>query len=198
MENRSEQNNKIERRYFQSELRAKPESRSVGGYAAVYSKESNSLGWFKEIIAPDAFKRVLETSSDVVALFNHDTNYVLGRQSANTLKVWADENGLGWDVPSIPASREDVLEAISRGDVSKCSFSFSLGPDMEKWHEDENGTLIRTITDFAAIYDVGPVTFPAYSDTSVAKRSAQEYLKKEEKTTIELFEKQLQLMEHFL
>ena len=176
--------NNIERRTFAVELRAADDdTRSVEGYAAVYNSESNTLGWFTEVIEPGAFRDALERSPDIVALYNHDENMVLGRRSAGTLEVNEDDTGLRYRIPELPKSREDVYEAIKRGDVSKSSFAFTIAAGGDKW-EELDGKTVRTITKFDRIYDVSPVVYPAYSDTSVAKRSFDIWAKqvKEEKT----------------
>lgn len=167
--------NNIERRTFSVELRANQEGRSVEGYAAVYNSESNNLGWFTEVIAPGAFREALDRSPDIVALYNHDENMVLGRRSSGTLEVTEDERGLRYRIPELPKSREDVYEAIKRGDVSKSSFAFTIADGGDSW-EERDGKTVRTITKFDRIYDVSPVVYPAYSDTTVAKRSFEQFV----------------------
>jgi len=174
--------NNIERRTFAVELRAADEGRSVEGYAAVYNSESNTLGWFTEVIAPGAFRDALERSPDIVALFNHDENMVLGRRSAGTLEVTEDESGLRYRIPELPKSREDVYEAIKRGDVNKSSFAFTIPLGGDKW-EERDGKTVRTISKFDRIYDVSPVVYPAYSDTSVAKRSFDQWAEAQKEET---------------
>ena len=66
----------------------------------------------------------------------------------------------------------DLLTSIERGDVSQCSFSFRVANEGEKWTESKDGPALREITEFEYIGDVGPVTFPAYPQTSVQARSA--------------------------
>ena len=195
--------NNIETRLITTELRANTEDRSVQGYAAVYDSESHQLGWFKEIIEPGAFERALERSPDIVARFNHDDNIILGRTTAGTLEVRADEKGLYYIIPDMPKSREDILEGIQRGDISKSSFAFTVESD--RW-EERNGETFRYISEFNTIYDVAPVTSPAYPDTSVAKRSfegfVQEQLKEEQtlrtKAYSDYMERKLTLIKLFL
>jgi len=207
----SKQNN-IERRTFSVELRAADEGRSVEGYAAVYDSESNTLGWFTEVIAPGAFRDALERSPDIVALFNHDQNIVLGRRSSGTLEVNEDSRGLRYRIPELPKSREDVYEAIQRGDVNKSSFAFTIAEGGDKW-EERDGKTVRTITKFDRIYDVSPVVYPAYSDTTVAQRSFDQWAEQvkaeqseseaeqrseETKAFEEYIERTLQLRKYFL
>jgi hypothetical protein len=63
---------------------------------------------------------------------------------------------------------------IERGDVDGCSFSFNVRKDTWSDEFDENGRYVsstRSIEDID-MFDVGPVTFPAYTQTSVGARSA--------------------------
>lgn len=143
----------------------------IKGTASVTRSVSQDLGGFTEEIAPGAYEDAL-TKSDVRGLYNHDANYVLGR-SGGTMRVWADDRGMHYDIPQLPASRADVREAIQRGDVDGNSFSFTIAEGGDKW-ERRDGKPHRTITRFAQIFDVGPVTFPAYGDTMVSARSMEQ------------------------
>ena len=62
-------------------------------------------------IAPGAFRKTIQ-ESDVRALFNHDPNFVLGRNKAGTLRLYEDGDGLGYevDLPDTQAAR-DVYDA---------------------------------------------------------------------------------------
>jgi hypothetical protein len=63
----------------------------------------------------------------------------------------------------------DVPAMIGRGDVDGCSFSFNVRSASWRDEYDANGNYVqsyRTIED-VDLYDVGPVTFPAYTATSV-------------------------------
>ena len=148
----------------------KAENGAVGirGTASVTRSVSEDLGGFTEEIEPGAYEKALERS-DVRGLFNHDPNYVLGR-SNRTMRVSADVDGMHYDIPQLPKARADVLEAIERGDVDGNSFSFTVGEGGDKWTT-RNGKPHRVITAFEEIFDVGPVTFPAYADTVVSARS---------------------------
>lgn len=159
------------------------ESRSDGraaivGYAAVYGRLSLDLGGFKEEILPGAFDRILsKRGKDVVALFNHDSNIVLGRTSSGTLELSSDEKGLRY-VVTPPVSRADVLELIQRRDVRGSSFAFTVDPKNESFRTGEDGKAVRQIREVSGLYDVGPVLVPAYPQTSagVAMRSYEAWL----------------------
>jgi HK97 family phage prohead protease len=163
----------IERRSFSGkiELRApKRGSKSPGtlvGYAARFDSLSEDLGGFVETIAPGAFSRALK-GSDVRALRNHQPDTLLGRTSTGTLVLEEDSQGLRMEIelPDTSAGR-DTKELIQRGDLSGASFSFSNTSD--EWDFKANPPL-RTLRSMD-LHDVGPVTFPAYAETSVAIRS---------------------------
>lgn len=163
----------IERRFFKSELRAEAEN-TVKGYGSVFGKQSEDLGGFREIIAAGAFDERL--NDDVRALFNHDPNFILGRTKSGTLSLSIDKTGLAYEVdfPQTTVAR-DLLESIKRGDVDQSSFAFTVEED--EWLE-VDGVIIRTIQKVKRLYDVSPVTYPAYPDATVGVRSLEQYLKK--------------------
>jgi HK97 family phage prohead protease len=151
---------------------------AIVGYAAVYNRLSLDLGGFKEEILPGAFDRILnKRKSDVVALFNHDSNIVLGRSSSGTLELSSDDKGLRY-VVTPPVSRADVLELIQRRDVRGSSFAFTVDKNGESFRTGEDGKAVRQIREVSGLYDVGPVLVPAYPSTSasVAMRSYEAWL----------------------
>ncbi len=188
----------IERRLmeFESEDELVIEPRQNGqaaivGYAAVYNRLSLDLGGFREEILPGAFDRILNRQrgkADVVALYNHDINIVLGRTSSGTLELSSDEKGLRY-VVTPPASRQDVIDLIARRDVRGSSFAFTVDKSGERFRQTDEGKTIRQIREIKVLYDVGPVVTPAYPDSSatvagssatVAMRSYQAWLAEQE------------------
>ena len=148
----------------------------VRGVAAVFNKLSENLGWFREQIEPGAFDEVM--ADDVRALFNHDPNYILGRTKPGTLRLSITDEGLvyEYDDPDTTYSR-DLLKSMERGDITQSSFAFYVGDD--SWGKDEDGNDIRTIKKISRLFDVSPVTYPAYPDTSVGKRSFEAHKQEE-------------------
>lgn len=148
----------------------------ITGYAAVFDKWSEDLGGFKEKIRAGAFKKAIG-KSDVRGLFNHDSNFVLGRQSNNTLTIKEDKNGLWMEIdpPDTQIIRDLVLAPIKRGDIKEQSFAFVIAEGGDEWKnirgEKPDELATRTITEVDELFDVSPVTYPAYPDTSVALRS---------------------------
>lgn len=171
--------NKQERRFFTAEVRADPANESsasrIIGYGAVFNQRSENLGGFREIIMPNAFDDVLD--QDIRGLFNHDSNYVLGRTGAGTMALTVDETGLQYDItaPDTQTIRDLVLTPMQRGDINQSSFTFVVARDGDKWYEDDEGVVVREIHSVQRIFDVGPVSIPAYPDTTAASRSLQQF-----------------------
>lgn len=160
----------------EGEKRGKPEYR-IKGYAVVFGVEY-SMGWYTESVSPTAFKYA--DMGDVKSCFNHDLNIILGRTTAGTCAVGIDKYGLWYEtiLPDSP-NGENVRVAIQRGDVNQCSFVFSVEPpsgdsytDGSIWIKPDatNGRkkphrILSTIT---KVFEVGPVTMPASSQTTVS------------------------------
>lgn len=140
----------------------------IEGTAAMFNKRTKIGKLFYEEILPGAFDDVLQ--DDVRCLLNHDPNQILGRTIANTLEIWQDNEGLKYRYATPNRSyAKDLEDAILTGDVSQSSFSFIAKET--KWIEQVDDLDIRQIVKVGRLYDVSPVTYPAYQDTAVAKRS---------------------------
>ncbi|MCL4818935.1 MAG: HK97 family phage prohead protease [Vicinamibacteria bacterium] len=152
------------------ERRAEGGGATLVGYAALFGSLSVNLGGFREQIEPGAFKESI-SEDDIRSLFNHDEDHVLGRLANKTLRLAEDAKGLRFenDLPDTQTAR-DLATLIERGDVSQMSFAFRVKPNGDRWDEDPELGLVRTLT-AVRLRDVGPVTFPAYPDTGVAVRS---------------------------
>lgn len=159
-------------RTFRADMAVGEDGKTVSGYAALYNSRSEMMWDFYEVIDPGAFDSADVT--DVRALFNHDPNMLLARTSSGTMKLDFDERGLKYtfSLPDTTAGR-DLSEMLRRGDVSQSSFGFTIAGD--EWEERDGETPVRHITKIKRLYDVSPVTYPAYPDTSVAVRSLEQY-----------------------
>jgi len=175
----------IEKRHFTTtfEKRAdgETEGRTVHGYAAVFNSETD-MGWYTEVIEQGAFDEAIG-ASDCRALFNHDANQLLARQSSGTLKLSIDKTGLAYEFSSPNTSTgNDILEMIERGDLKESSFAFTIKE--QTWEDtktDDGWEYKRIIKKVEKLYDVAPVTYPAYGDTTVAKRSFDNWQTKNQK-----------------
>lgn len=156
--------------------------RTIGGYASVFNTETN-LGYITESVDPKAFDGVLD--NDVRCLFNHDPNQILGRTTSGTCRLSVDSKGLLYenDMSETSPIALHVMDAIQRGDVSQSSFAFSI--DEEKWTKKRSDSGLeywhRTVMKVSTLYDVSPVTYPAYEDASVEElgKSLEEFCKRE-------------------
>jgi len=161
-------------------VRRQDESEIIAGLAAVYYDAADpgteyQLWWGRifERIMPGAFDRVLGENPDVRGLVNHDPNQLLGRTTADTLRLSASERGLAYEIdPPDTGPGRDIVELLRRRDITGSSFAFTV--QREEWETDkENDREIRKILEIDQLYDVGPVTYPAYESTEAALRSAQ-------------------------
>ena len=156
------------------ELRAATEDTSIKqiiGHAAVFNRNSQNLGGFIEQVAPGAFTKTIG-EADVRALINHDPNLILGRNVSDTLTLEEDDTGLAYEItPPDTSVARDWLILMERGDITQSSFSFR--PIDVEWGLTSDDFPLRRLLE-VALYDVSPVTFPAYpdADSGVSGRAA--------------------------
>jgi len=118
-----------------------------------------------------AFDRVLRDKVDVVALLDHDSGRPLARVSARTLRLWSDRAGLQFEfTPPDAPDGWNAAEAVHRGDLCGCSFSFTVRDEI---YREQDGMSIRELRDLD-VREVSLVTWPAYQATGVHLRSANE------------------------
>lgn len=162
----------MERRYItMQELRVNEEGMKplIQGHAALFDSLSVDLGGFREKIRAGAFSKTIQ-EADIRALYNHDPNFVLGRNKSGTLSLFEDERGLRVTIdPPNTTYAQDLIKSMKRGDVDQMSFGFDTIRD--EWTQDANGANVRELIE-VRLFDVSPVTFPAYTETSVQVRSA--------------------------
>ncbi len=164
--------NAPERRSFPGVVRAEQRDGAwhVVGTAVVFGQRSLDMGGWVEVIAPSV-ATCLNSSPDVRCLRDHDPSLILGRTVSGTLTLRADETGIHYDAvaPETQYAR-DLATVMERGDVTQSSFSFVCVDDT--WNYDEvSGYYVRTVQQIE-LYDVSPVTFPAYTQTTSGMRSA--------------------------
>lgn len=145
------------------------ENRTLSGYAAVFNSPAVIQDFngrrFQEVIRPRAFRQGLDSAA---ALYNHDTNLVLGKVKSGTLKLWQDDKGLAFslDVPDTQAGR-DLVTLAERGDIEGCSFGFIAHKD--RW-TNQGDMPVRELLDLTLV-EISPTPFPAYNRTSLNVRS---------------------------
>ncbi len=155
-----------ERRYIAaSELRADVESNEIFGYGARFGTYSDNLGFFKEKIRKGAFAKTIK-ENDIRSLFNHDPNYLLARTRNGTLELEEDDKGLMFNAKLPDTSyAQDLLVNIQNKNITQNSFGFKTLQDA--WSKDGSKRELIEVE----LFDVGPVTFPAYPQTSVKVRT---------------------------
>lgn len=148
----------------------------ICGYAAKFNSRSQDLGGFVETIQPGFFDGCL--TGDTRALINHDPNQVLGRTTSGTMKLSVDSVGLRYEIdPPDTSYAHDLQVSMKRGDINQSSFAFNVDQennDGDKFeYDDEGGVYVRTLLKCKRLFDVSPVTYPAYTNTEsvVSQRS---------------------------
>jgi len=170
-----------EKRTFGFNIEGKEkEERKMTGHAAVFGEATEICGCFREQIEPGAFKKSIK-DDDVRALFNHNPDYVLGRNTAGTLRMKEDEQGLRVEIdPPDTQIARDLSTSIERGDISQMSFAFQVLE--EEWIRGESAKQLDLWKiKKVRLYDVSPVTFPAYEGTDIAMRSHEAWKKSQDK-----------------
>ena len=157
-----------------AEVREAGTSLIFEGHAAVFDSWSEDLGGFREKINRGAFRKVLRNGDDVRFLFNHNEDLIMARSTVKdgpgSLRLSEDSTGLAVEAHLVPTSTaRDLRELTRTGVVSGMSYHFSMRDGGEDdWNDDYTE---RSIVQFGGIYDVGPVTYPAYQAAGGSMRS---------------------------
>jgi len=144
---------------------------ALAGYAAVFDTPTTIGGPhpFQEVVDRHAFDDVL--GDDVRVLFNHDPNLLLGRTKSGTASLAIDDRGLRYEVtPPNTQVGKDVLALVTRGDIDGSSFGFRVLEDTWTEGATSDELPLRRINK-VALYDVSPVTQPAYPTSTVEARN---------------------------
>jgi uncharacterized protein len=154
---------------------------TITGYAIVFNSWSVVMSsergrQFRERFAPGAFDRWLGSAPDIRALWNHNSDFPLGRTRNGTLRVQKDGAGIRFELdPPATSWGADAVASIRRGDVSGVSFEFGTKRDgsSDVWEKPgPDGVAFRTVLD-ADLYEISPVVFPAYPASNLAVRSVE-------------------------
>lgn len=143
------------------------------GYAAVFNSPTEIRdvdGEYTEVVAPGAFKRSIDHRTPIL-MFDHGKHPLIGNMPLGKItEIREDPRGLyvkarlsdNWLV-------QPVRDAIRDQAVTGMSFRFEVKRD--SWASPGRGKRVRTLREVSAP-EVGPVVFPAYSDTTASVRSA--------------------------
>lgn len=170
---------KMERRFVSREqnlgieIRADGENHTIFGLASVFYDGTPGTQYelfpgLVERIMPGAFDRTLADGDDVRGLWNHDSNLLLGRTASGTVRLSKTSRGLLYEIDLAESSySKDLAIHAERDDIAGSSFGFNIRGERFV-REDEID--IREITD-VRLFDVSPVTYPAYESTSTGVRN---------------------------
>lgn len=169
------------------ELRATGDGRTLEGYAAVFNSPARIYERgreFDEVIVPGAFARAVNSGDRIIMQFDHGQHPFFGslpiaridqmREDSHGLYVKAEIND-NW-------MTEPIRSAIANGAVTGMSFRFSVPDGGDTW--DRSGDVHKRTIKNVYLYELGPVTTPAYADTSVGVRSALGLLDDEQKADL--------------
>ncbi|MFW5669183.1 MAG: HK97 family phage prohead protease [Acetivibrio ethanolgignens] len=156
--------------YFKSNLKVRAEGQEdkyIEGYFIVFNQKTELWPHVFEKIAPNAIDNSL-LNNDIRCLFNHNSDFVLGRKSAKTLELKVDNVGLYGKVKinQNDQAAMDVYARVERGDITGCSFGFY--PISESY--DEEGEDITWTVKEADTHEISVCTFPAYPQTEIEAR----------------------------
>ena len=191
--------NQKEIRYtVSSELRVaedteKPDKKIIRGYVLKFNERSLLLydEWYEKV-CKGAFSRSLE-GNIIKALWNHNTDVVLGSTKSRTLSLKEDDEGLFFeiDLPNTSQAR-DLYESIKRGDVDGVSFGFYVRENGDKWEylKDED-VYERTLLDIDLV-EISPTAFPAYPSSEAGTRSLEQRNLKTKEERHEITRKKLE------
>lgn len=173
----------MEQRYFQIEniqtRNDEDKNLYIEGYFSVFNSDYTVWDGVTESIAPGAFDESIH--GDVRALFNHNTDLILGRTTNGTLELRQDDHGLWGRIKVNPNDTDAVnaYERVARGDVTGCSFGFDIESETRTVSDD--GSVHYTINKVSPLFEVSPCVFPAYEATHIdARHKNEENIKKRE------------------
>lgn len=142
---------------------------TLEGYASVFNEPTkirDFLGEYEETVAPGAFAKTLQERTPILQ-FDHGSHSMIGSIPIGSIRKLAeDDTGLfvrarlsdNWLV-------QPVRDAIREGAITGMSFQFSVTRD--EWDDEQTSRTIREVK----LYELGPVVWPAYEQTTVGVRS---------------------------
>lgn len=177
-----------------SEERAMPtvieNTRTIYGYAIVFEKESRVMfdvqkkRFFVEVIKRGAVTDDDLKGWDIKALMEHDKSRLLARSfnGSGTLQLSVDDYGVkySFDAPKT-VEGDNALEMIRRRDIFGSSFAYVADEKVNVSYTKRNdGILFREVKKLNRMFDVAPVSDPAYFGTDVNVRSLNEFFEIED------------------
>jgi HK97 family phage prohead protease len=162
-------------RIFSNDITISGDKAEFTGYVACFYDPKDSGTEYKHYdaktykltktrIAPTAFDKVLtDPNSQVRALFNHDSNWLLGRQDNQTLKLYKDKRGIRYSIPfdENDEQHRTIMAKVQRGDLRGSSFGCNI---KNKELKKDGQWNIETITE-VELYEISLCVMPAFEAT---------------------------------
>lgn len=166
-----------------------PDNKIVEGYATTFDAPYELYKEDGYTVLEQVDRRAFDETdmSDVIMQYDHEGR-VFARGSNGTLQLNADDHGLHIraELGGTETGRQ-LYEEIAGGYTTKMSFGFRVAEDVRTVKEDrENNevTVLRTITKIGKLYDVSAVSLPANDGTSISARTLGEGIITEAKAEI--------------
>ena len=162
------------------------DTRTIEGYAVVFEKESRMMvDWwtgkkFVEIIKRSAVTNNDLKKWDIKALMEHTPSRLLARSynGKGSLTLTVDDYGVKYrfEAPNT-AEGDNALELIKRGDIFGSSFAYTTDETSNvTYTKRSDGSMLREVNKLDRMYDVSPVSDPAYFGTDVTVRNLDGFL----------------------
>lgn len=167
------------------------DGRTLEGYAAVFGSPTRIQSWegeFDEEIVAGAFRKTLRARQPVLQ-FDHGRDQRTGTVPIGSIEdLREDDQGLFVQARLFDNDVvEPIRQAIAGQALKGMSFRFQVkreqwtdreGVKIKEdelprllWEPGDRGPLKRSILEVDPLYELGPVVFPAYDNTSVGVRS---------------------------
>lgn len=165
-------NKKIQIRNSPSEFVLNEEQEpTLEGYFIKYNSPAPyGDGWYEQV-APES----VHLNRDVLCLYNHNHDMVLGRESAGTFELENRADGLfgRCKLNLDDSDARNIYARVKRGDIKGCSFGFYIN-DTDTDYDNKLVTL-RDID----VFELSVCPFPFYESTTMDARDKFNSLKKE-------------------
>ena len=139
--------------------------RWLDGRAIVFGEKSRFMGFY-EVISPGVQIDYPDTM-DVRALYNHNSDYIMGRQANGSLMLNRRMDGLHVSirVPDTTYGR-DVAALVAEGTLRGMSFGFATQREWESYDAPSNTFTVNRMV----LHETSIVGNPAYPDTTIMAR----------------------------
>lgn len=166
----------------------------ISGYINKFNCKSQYMGFYEEI-NNGAFDKTLAKGHNIYAMYNHNSDMILGSTRGSSLRLNVDKVGLHFELKindNISYSK-DLYELVRNKDIDGCSFGFYVLDD--EWTYTEDNVDLRIIKELELI-EVTITPFPAYLDSEASCRSFEKHNKEAlEVKELEELRKELELIE---